>query len=271
MSLKEDTTVLAGIAKVAVDAAREAGAFLMTGHRTRITIEHKSSRSDLVTKFDRESEDLLKKALTRTGVALVGEETGGATAERMFLIDPLDGTTNYAHGHPWFSVSVGLVEKGEPIFGVVHAPALGITWSGGIGIPAMRNGAPANVSGIGTLEDACLATGFPADRRQNPAVSNFPEFLHMKERVQAIRRCGSAALDMCLVADGTYEGYWELVHPWDMAGGAAIVRAAGGTVTALGGGPLRLDRGHVVATNGKLHNAIIRELAAAGARAAELA
>lgn len=266
MSLKADTTELAKIAKIAVSAAKEAGAFLMTGHRTRITIEHKASRSDLVTRFDRESEELLKKALAPTGVALVGEETGGTSAERMFFIDPLDGTTNYAHGHPWFSVSIGLVENGEPIFGVVHAPALSITWSGGIGIPAMRNDVPARVSDIASLEDACLATGFPADRRTNPAVANFTEFLHMKERVQAIRRCGSAALDLCLVSDGTYEGYWELVHPWDMAGGAAIVRAAGGTVTTLGGAPLRLDRAHVVATNGKLHTTVIRELAAAGAR-----
>ncbi len=261
MGLRENPAELSAIAKIATAAAREAGAFLMTGHRTRVVIEHKSSRSDLVTKFDRESEELLKKALAQTGVAFVGEETGGASAARMFLIDPLDGTTNYAHGHPWFCVSVGLVEDGEPIFGVVHAPALGITWSGGADIPAMRNDAPAHVSDIASLDDACLATGFPADRRANPAVSNFPEFLHMKERAQAIRRCGSAALDMCLVADGTYEGYWELVHPWDMAGGAAIVRAAGGTVTTRDGSPMRFERSHVLASNGKLHDTLVRELA----------
>ena len=265
MGLKDNTAELAAIAKVTIAAAHEAGAFLMTGHRTNVAIEHKSSRTDLVTRFDRESEERLKKALLVTGIAVVGEETGGAPAERMFFVDPLDGTTNYAHGHPWFSVSVGLVENGEPVFGVVHAPALGITWSGGVGIPAMRNDAPAHVSGIASLEDACLATGFPSDRHTNPALANFTEFLHMKARVQAIRRCGSAALDMCLVADGTYEGYWELVHPWDMAGGAAIVRAAGGTVTARDGSPIRFVRGHVLATNGKLHDAVVRELAAATA------
>ncbi len=263
MAFLDTPAELAEIAKIATAAAREAGDFLMTGHRTNVTIEHKSSRTDLVTKFDRESEALLKKALAKTGVAVVGEETGGAAAPRMFFVDPLDGTTNYAHGHPWFSVSVGLVENGEPVFGVVHAPALGITWTGGVGIPAMRNDAPARVSGIAALEDACLATGFPSDRHTNPALANFTEFLHMKARVQAIRRCGSAALDMCLVADGTYEGYWELVHPWDMAGGAAIVRAAGGNVTSLDGSPMRFARNHVLATNGKLHDALVRELAAA--------
>jgi myo-inositol-1(or 4)-monophosphatase len=116
------------------------------------------------------------------------------------------------------------------------------------------------VSDVSALEDALLATGFPSDRRTNP-LNNFDAFMHMKLRCQAIRRCGSAALDLCFVADGTYEGYWERVHPWDIAGGAAIVAAAGGKTTSMDGSPIAFERRHIVATNGRLHEALLSELA----------
>jgi myo-inositol-1(or 4)-monophosphatase len=260
MTLKDNTAELADIAKVTTEAARLAGDFLATGYRTHVAFEHKSSRSDLVTRFDRESEELLRKALAPTGIAFVGEETGGATADRMFYVDPLDGTTNYAHGHPMFCVSIGLVENGEPIFGAVCAPALGVLWTGGAGIPAMRNDVAARVSQVAAIEDALLATGFPSDRRVNP-LNNFDAFLHMKMRCQAIRRCGAAALDLCFVADGTYEGYWERVQPWDIAGGAAILHAAGGKTSSMDGTPVSFGRRHVVASNGAIHAALLAELA----------
>jgi myo-inositol-1(or 4)-monophosphatase len=251
---------LASIARVAEAAADEAAKFLMTGYRSHVGIEHKGNHSDLVTKFDRDSEALLKRALAPTGVAVVGEETGGAPADLTLYVDPLDGTTNFAHGHPFFSVSIGLVFKGTPVFGVVVAPALGVRWTGGRDVRATRDGKTCAVSEVASLDDALLATGFPSDRRTNP-LNNFDAFVAIKQQAQAIRRCGSAAIDLCFVADGTYDGYWERkLKPWDLAGGAAIVHAAGGTVTAFDGSPLDFSRGHVLASNGKLHPSLVEEL-----------
>ena len=260
MSLKDNARELRDIADITIAAGREAAAFLATGYRSGVLYEHKANKNDLVTKFDRESEDLLRKSLAKTGIAFVGEETGGKSAGRMFLVDPLDGTTNFAHGHPMFAVSIGLIEDGEPIFGAVVAPALGITWTGGGGIPALRNETAARVSEISNLEDAMLATGFPSDRRTNP-LNNFSQFTHVKMRCQAIRRCGSAAIDLCFLADGTYDGYWERVHPWDIAGGVAILNAAGGRATLMDGSPLLFERRHIVASNGKIHANLLTELA----------
>jgi myo-inositol-1(or 4)-monophosphatase len=147
------------------------------------------------------------------------------------------------------------------VFGVVVAPALGITWKGGRDIPSTRADVPCRVSDIADIEDALLATGFPYDRRTNP-LNNFDAFIGVKQRCQAIRRCGSAAIDLCLVADGTYDGYWERkLMPWDLAGGAAIVSAAGGRVSSFDGGVADYGKGHIVATNGKVHDALIEELA----------
>jgi myo-inositol-1(or 4)-monophosphatase len=251
---------LARIARIAEEAADEAAKFLMTGYRTHVGFEHKGNRSDLVTKFDRDSEALLKRALAPAGVAVVGEETGGAAADLTLYVDPLDGTTNYAHGHPFFSVSIGLVFRGAPIFGVVVAPALGVRWAGGRDARSTRDGKTCAVSEVAALDDALLATGFPSDRRTNP-LNNFDAFVAIKQRAQAIRRCGSAAIDLCLVADGTYDGYWERkLQPWDLAGGAAIVVAAGGSVTSFDGSPLDFSHGHVLASNGKLHRELVEEL-----------
>ena len=125
---------------------------------------------------------------------------------------------------------------------------------------ALRNDAPCNVSTTAAFEDAMLATGFPYDRRTS-AENNFDAFVAIKKQVQAIRRCGAAAIDLCFVADGTYDGYWERkLSPWDVAGGAAIVRAAGGTVTDFAGGSSFLAKGYVVATNGRLHEQLIKAI-----------
>ena len=256
-----DAKELAEVARVAEVAARASADHVLTGYRGRVGIEHKKSRSDLVTRFDRESEELLKKALAPLGIAVVGEEGGGTAAARTFYVDPLDGTTNFAHGHPFFCVSVGLVENGVPIFGVVVAPALNLVWTGGRDHPAMRAGKACRVSEIAELEDSLLATGFPYDRRTNPN-NNFDAFVAIKQKAQAIRRCGAAAIDLCLVADGTYEGYWERkLQSWDVAGGGAILVAAGGKTSSFDGSPLDVTRGHIVASNGRVHEALLGELA----------
>ena len=250
-------------------AAREAAQLVNGGFRKQCDVERKGP-VDLVTHFDRDSETLLRDRLTsRLPFPVVGEEQGGAPDGASFYIDPLDGTTNFVHGHPFWCVSVGLVAFGEPVLGVVVSPPLGLEWSGWIARSGERRcvrrssggDEPCVVSGTAAFEDALLATGFPYDRRTSPD-NNFDAFVVIKQKCQAVRRCGSAALDLCLVADGTYEGYWERkLRSWDVAGGAAIVRAAGGRVTDFDGGSAFIPTGHIVATNGALHDALLAELA----------
>jgi myo-inositol-1(or 4)-monophosphatase len=248
-------------------AGREAAALAHQGFRKHPVVEHKGA-VDLVTSFDRDSEALLRD---RLGAAfpfdIVGEEQGGTWTKTApaFFIDPIDGTTNFVHGHPFWCVSIGLVVEMQPILGVVIAPSLALEWTGWIAEGgahvATRNDVPCIVSGMSRFEDSLLATGFPYDRRTSTE-NNFDAFVAIKQRCQAVRRCGSAALDLCLVADGTYEGYWERkLRPWDIAAGIAIVRAAGGSVTEFDGGTSCITSGHVVATNGQIHEALLAELA----------
>jgi myo-inositol-1(or 4)-monophosphatase len=252
--------------RVALDAAREAAAFVQTGWRTRPTAEHKG-RVDLVTRFDRESEALLReRLLAATPHPVVGEEDGGrAAAEAQaptWYVDPIDGTTNFVHGHPFWCVSVGLLAGTRPVLGVVVAPSLGVEWTAIVGQHATRNGQPCAVSEVSQLDDALLATGFPYDRRSSES-NNFDAFVAIKKKCQAVRRCGSAALDLCLVADGTYDGYWEQkLKPWDVAAGMALVQAAGGRVTDYTGAAADPTKGHVVATNGRIHELLVAELGA---------
>jgi myo-inositol-1(or 4)-monophosphatase len=253
--------------EAAKEAADEAAAHLLTGFRAPLEVEHKARRSDLVTRFDREAERIVLARLERTGLAVVGEEYGGESprGRPTFFVDPLDGTTNFVHGHPFFAVSIGLVVPAGvdgaevPVVGVVAAPALGLVFAGAAAVdgeplaPASRSGAPCRVSATTDLEDGLFATGFPYDRATNTD-NNFAAFVAVKRRCRGVRRCGSAALDLCLVADGTYDGYWEKrLNPWDLAGGAARVRAAGGAVSSLGGGAVDVRDGSVLATNGRVH------------------
>ena len=266
---------LEGVLVTARSAAREAGALVQRGFRRHPVAEHKGA-VDLVTSYDRDSETLLR---LRLGAALpfdiVGEEQGGAwkAATPTFFIDPIDGTTNFVHGHPFWCVSIGLVVETQPILGVVLAPSLGLEWYGYVAEDGQRrairrhaDGAeePCVVSVLERFEDSLLATGFPYDRRTSED-NNFDAFVAIKQRCQAVRRCGSAALDLCLVADGTYEGYWERkLRPWDIAAGIAIVRGAGGRVSEFGSGTNCIESGHVVATNGRIHGALVAALASVG-------
>jgi myo-inositol-1(or 4)-monophosphatase len=264
---------LEDVLAVVRDAAREAATFVSTGFRKHPNVEHKGS-VDLVTSFDRESEALLRKRLAPLGIPIVGEEEGGAIPETgpAFFIDPIDGTTNFVHGHPFWCVSIGLALGGLPLVGVVVAPALALEWTGwatadGQARRAVRRAyergedEPCQVSATSAIDEALLATGFPYDRRSSPD-NNFDAFVAIKRECQAVRRCGSAALDLCLVADGTYEGYWERkLKPWDLAGGAALVRAAGGRVSDFDGGGTFLATGHAVATNGRIHAELLDRLA----------
>ncbi len=250
---------------IALEVAREAGRLVIRGWRKRPHVERKSVATDLVTAFDRESEALLRERLHQlTPFRVVGEEAGpdssrsGSTA---WYVDPIDGTTNFVHGHPFYCVSVGLViDMNRPIVGAIVAPSLSTEWTGVVGVGAWRSGEPCRVSEVDRFTDALLATGFPYDR--SGPDNNFDAFVQIKKRCQAVRRCGSAALDLCLVADGTYDGYWERkLRPWDLAAGSAIVLAAGGTLTHFDGQPADVLTGELVASNGAIHGSLLDELA----------
>ncbi|AUX47449.1 inositol monophosphatase [Sorangium cellulosum] len=263
---------LAELSGIALAVAEEAAALVLAGFRARPRVEEKAPH-DLVTEFDRASEELLVARLgaLTPGVPVVGEEESASrpTSAReglVWCVDPLDGTTNFVHGHPFWCVSVGLMEDDTPVAGAVVAPALGLRWTGQrprdpappeAAGHARRNGEPCAVSATASLHHAMIATGFPTTRDRAPD-NNFDAFITVKRRAQAVRRCGSAAIDLCMVADGTYDAYWERrLHVWDVAAGSAIVRGAGGVITALEGGPPNYHIGHIVASNGLIHASIV--------------
>jgi myo-inositol-1(or 4)-monophosphatase len=255
--------------QLALDAARAAGDLANRGWRKHPRSQHKG-RIDLVTQFDLDSEALLRERLAATSLPVVGEERGGEQGGEphayVWYVDPIDGTTNFVHGHPFWCVSVGLTEGGRPVLGVVVAPSLGVEWTGIVGDGATRSGESCRISDVARFEDALLATGFPYDRHTSPD-NNFDAFVAIKRKCQAVRRCGSAAIDLCLVADGTYDGYWEKkVKPWDVAAGSAIALAAGGRVTDYAGAATEVTTGQIIATNGRIHDALIAELGRLGAR-----
>jgi myo-inositol-1(or 4)-monophosphatase len=239
--------------------ARDAAALISQGYRQHPAVREKTSHTDLVTEYDARSEALIRARLAQEtpGVSIVGEEEGGVASGLTWHCDPLDGTTNFVHGHPFFCVSIGAADESGPIAGAVMAPALGVEWWGARGLGAFRNGEPCRVSDTDSLAHSMLGTGFPADR-SDPAENNLDAFGRMKRIAQSVRRGGSAAIDFCFVADGTFDGYWEReLHSWDVAGGAAIALAAGARITALDGGEPDFSRGYLVTSNGKVHDAIV--------------
>jgi len=250
----------------AAEIAREAGKILMQGLGTRPAVGYKSEDINLVTEYDKRSEALIVERLAAAFPAdrIVAEEgttaAGDPGAERIWYVDPLDGTTNFAHGLPIFSVSIGLSENNRPLLGIVEAPALGWSFAGTTtGGGSTLNGKPIAPSGTDRLKGALLVTGFPYSR--NPVQTNLPEWAAFTEAAQGTRRLGSAALDLCFVAAGWLDGYWErALHPWDLVAGAAIVIGAGGQATELDGTPFDGVTGRVLASNGPLHEQMIEVL-----------
>ena len=255
---------LAPLAEAAAAAAR-AAANLLRGVRPT-SIRAKGNPRDLVTEWDVRSEERIRAVLEERmpGIPVLGEEGGGASAPDgglRWLVDPIDGTVNFAHSLPVWSVSIALEGAGQLLVGVVHAPVLGWWFEATAGGGARDGtGAPLAVSAITTLPHALLATGFPYDlptREDN----NLAEWSHLQRTAAACRRLGSASLDLCLVGQGAFDGYWEReLKSWDMAAGALVVLEAGGTVTDTRGGPFAWHTGEAVATNGAIHEALITEL-----------
>lgn len=255
------------LSRIAETVANEAATILMSGYRSRPHADEKG-RADLVTEFDRRSEALVTERLLALTpeIQVVGEEQSGGARPHgaVWYVDPLDGTTNFVHGHPFFNVSVGLMIDDEPVAGAVVAPALALRYRGFRsaqgGGEALRNGERCLVSPIAALSKAMVGTGFPGNRDAAPS-NNFGSFIEVKRAAQAVRRCGAAALDMCFVADGTYEGFWERkLHTWDVCAASALVLAAGGRVTALDGGPVKYHAGHICASNAKIHDDLVKAI-----------
>ena len=242
--------------------ARAAGAVQRERFETDFEVRTKSAAIDLVTDVDHACEALIIEALhaERPGDAILAEEGGGSDspdATWRWIIDPLDGTTNYAHGYPRFCVSIGVEHENESAVGIVYDPIIDELYSASRGGGAKRNGRRISVSQESDLTRALVATGFAYDVRRS-AEDNLNHFAAFVKTVRAIRRDGSAALDLCYVASGRLDGFWELkLNPWDVAAGNLIVLEAGGRVSDLAGGP-PLRSGHqTVASNGQLHAAIL--------------
>ena len=243
--------------------AREAGTLLMQ-YFGRVTIQYKGE-VDLVTEADRASEKLIVERLRARWpeYGIVAEEgtRSDPDAEYLWYVDPLDGTTNFAHGYPVFCVSIALTRKdGQLEAGVLYDPTRDEMFAAQRGQGAKLNGATIHVSKTKALLESILGTGFPSHKRhKNP---NIFFYHHITLRSHGVRRAGSAALDLANVACGRYDGFWEFnLNPWDTAAGVLLVQEAGGVVTRFDNSPFRLDSREVLASNGLIHQELIAQFA----------
>lgn len=253
--------------EVACQAAREAGALQREGLWGEHTLSFKGD-VDLVTEVDRACEDLIVAQIrrqfpTHSFLAEENQYPGGDPSWR-WIIDPLDGTTNYAHGFPWFCVSIALEREGEVVAGVVYHCMMDELFSAVKGRGACVNGRPIRVSQRAPLKQSLIATGFPYDvARDNE--NNFTHFIELQLAARGVRRAGAAALDLACVAAGRLEGYWELkLKPWDVAAGSLLVAEAGGKVTNHAGEPYSVYDHRILATNGAIHQEMIEILMGKG-------
>lgn len=265
-----DAEVLDDLRRRAIALAHEAGDVLMRRRADRPSTSSKAVRRELVTDADRAAERVVvggilaqfpeHSVLAEEGV-LTAQGQRSSASDWNWIVDPIDGTTNFVHGLPYLAVAIGLTWRSIPVVGVVHAPALGETYSAARGLGATCNGTPIRVSRTSELADALLATGFAYLRDEAGAVDNLERLRRLMPKIRDIRRYGSAELDLCLVARGAYDAYWEFgLAPYDVAAGAVIVREAGGVVTDIEGGDDWLFGGQLIASNGALHEAVRRHL-----------
>jgi len=255
--------------ELAMAAAEKAGKYLKSNLDNCHQVSFKGE-IDIVTEGDRQAEGIIVGMISARYPehAILAEESparqGGASCR--WIIDPLDGTTNYAHGYPVFCVSIALEVAGERVLGVVYNPMLDEMFVAEKGRGAFLNGRRIRVSATAAMSRSLLATGFPYDIRCSTD-NNLDLFGAMAVQVQAIRRAGSAALDLAYVAAGRFDGFWELkLHPWDTAAGCLLVEEAGGIVTDLQGGFFTLDAPHVVAANDLIHPRLLAALKEARGR-----
>jgi myo-inositol-1(or 4)-monophosphatase len=247
----------------AAEIAREAGSLLAELFTQPLEISYKR-RSDLVTVADRRSEALIVGRLRERfpDHAIVAEEGGNhrSSSDYCWYVDPLDGTTNYAHGFPIYCVTLGLAFRGEVIAGVVYDPTHHHMYSAERGAGAFLNDQRLHVSSTEKLSESLVATGFPPFATNHDL--NIQFYFHFTELTHGIRRAGSAALDLCNVAAGRFEGFWELkLNPWDKAAGTLLVTESGGRVTDVQGGAFNLLGDDVFASNGLVHDEMLKVFA----------
>ncbi len=254
------------ILELAVAIARDIGSLQRERFSEPREIETKTSSIDLVTDVDRASDRLAVDRISaeRPEDSILAEETGSHhrnDAEYRWIIDPLDGTTNYAHGFPHFCVSIGVERSGERFAGAIYDPMREEMFTATRGGGAFLNGKAIRVSKTAQLDRALLATGFGYDvhRAEDDNLENFRRFV---KRAQGLRRAGSAALDLAYVACGRFDGFWELsLHPWDVSAGLLIIEEAGGRISNLEGGAVPASGDRCLATNGHLHEGMLQVLA----------
>ena len=245
---------------VAIEIAREAGDLLLQHFRQPMEITYKR-RSDLLTEADRKSEALIVERLRSNfpDHAIVAEEGSGhkTPSDYCWYVDPLDGTTNFAHGFPVFGVSLGLACRGEVVAGVVFDPTRQELFTAERGAGAFLNGERLHVSNNGALTQCLVATGFPPFATNHDL--NVQLYFRFTQLTHGIRRAGSAALDLCCVAAGRFDGFWELkLNPWDKAAGILLVTEAGGRVSGITGKPFDLLGDDIFASNGLVHDQMLR-------------
>ena len=255
--------------KVALEAALQAGKILKDNIGKNFSVSYKADKN-LVTDIDKLAENAILGIIKKRfpSHSILTEEKGEESRSSSFkwIIDPLDGTTNYAHGFRIFCVSIGIEKDGEIISGVVYDPANEEIFTANKNGGAYLNNIRISVSSVSSMADSLLSTGFPYDIKKNPN-NNFDNFKNFAFRAQAIRRAGSAALDLCFVACGRFDGFWESgLNPWDVAAGSLMVSEAGGLVSDFSGKDFSVYKKETLASNGKIHQDMAEILSLRGGK-----
>lgn len=246
--------------ETALRASRIGGAILRNKFGTDLHIEHKGE-IDLVTEADRAAESAIVAAIRSDyphhGIVAEEYDYEKTVSDYCWVIDPLDGTTNFAHGFPWFAVSIGLRHRNEMTLGIVYNPIYEELYVAVKGEGATLNGRPLRVSRTSELGNSLLSTGFPYNRRDS-TVNNFDHFVNFQKQAQACRRPGAASLDLAAVAAGRFDGFWEMsLKPWDTAAGSLLVSEAGGVVSDFDGRSFDINGPECLASNGLIHQTMI--------------
>ena len=255
---------LKDLLEIAKQAAVRGGASLIKNFGQIKTIKCKGKSGDLVTNADIECEKIILEYLEEKtpNISILAEESGYKfkNGKLKWCIDPLDGTTNYAHGYPFFATSIGLIWNNNPVLGAISIPSLNEIYYASPGLGAFCNGEKINVTDTNSLSDSLLVTGFAYDRRE-VLDNNYSEFCWLTHCTHGVRRGGAAAVDLAFVASGKVDGFWERgLAKWDMAAGVPIVEMAGGLVSNYPSGDFDLNTGRILACNSEIRNELIKEL-----------
>jgi len=247
-----------------IQISKEAGSIVREGFKSNLSINYKTNESDLVTNIDTASEKLITEFIRKKypSHGILAEEGGEIkkSSEYVWVVDPLDGTVNFAHGLPIFSVSIGLQKEGKTIAGVVYDVAQDIIYSTEMGSGAYADSTRIKVTENDNLKHSILVTGFPYNIRENP-FNALEKFVALTKASRGMRRLGSASIDFCYVAKGIFDGFWEVyLHPWDICAGKLIVEEAGGIVTDFAGNLITIHSKQILASNGKIHNDMVEIL-----------